>query len=363
VGSDDTWCQSEPPFWVRLSELYALPAGVRAITTEGSFELDPGRSRGRPDRFFLRDDRGLGGRIELLPLPDVDRDFRDFVWSLIGRRIEVTGCFDKPASGAGLAGDHPGFLRFYAFAEIPERKRDRPPREVELSSLRDGAFDGQRVRLRGVLGGRHHRALPLSTRLSGSDWVLASDDAAAWMRGHPPAGEGFRLDPDDAADQGRGLAVVGVVAWWRGAPVLHVESVLLSGARRRSPAGILFTLPLDPRLDATQPTIEVRFSAAIDESSLEGRVALLDTNGKPVLARWVYDAELWRLLVSPDAAVPAGASLELRLRVGILSADGDGVRPEPDAAEGLLLMRRYRVSAQRPPGARSSVPDSPSSSS
>jgi hypothetical protein len=106
----------------------------------------------------------------------------------------------------------------------------------------------------------------------------------------------------------------------------------------------VFALPLDRRLDGAEPKIEVRFSAPMDETSFEGRVELLDATGAPVPVRWVYDAGVWSLRVSPVAPVPADAELVLRLRDGIVSAEGDTVRPEPGSDEGTLLTQSYRSS-------------------
>jgi len=337
-GSEDGACRFEPPFWTPLHLLSRAPAGVRSVTVEGWFELIPARESSEPDRFFLRDDRGLGGRIALVPVTDIDDDFRFSARSLMGRRLEVTGCLGE---GSRL-GEH-GSLHFRAWAVIPEPKRERPPRDVDLASLRDGAFQGQRVRLVGALAGRRHHALPLSTRSSDSDWILAAEDAAAWMRGHGPEGEGFRLDPDDADDRGRGLAVLGLLSWWRDVPVLHVESVLLAGGNARATVAILFALPLDRRLDAAEPAIEVRFSAAMDETSFEGRVELASPTGATVPARWDYDAEVWSLVVSPQAPLPPGSELLLRLLEGLVSAEGGAVRPEAGSDPGILLSQTYRI--------------------
>jgi hypothetical protein len=345
-------CRNEPSYRMPLSELSAPLTGVRAFTVEGWFELIPGIPPRRMDRYFLKDDEGLGGRVELRPYAEWEGGFRDLGRTLMGRRLEVTGCLGPaaPEPGAEPRGrewnEAEVALHFYQYLEITGPDRERPPREVELPSLRDGAFEGQRVRLRGVLGGREHAALPLSTRLSDSDWVLASGSAATWMRDRPPEGDGFSLDPGDADDRGLGLAVVGVVAWWRGAPSLHVESVALNGPRPRSTVVVLFTLPLDRRLDAAGQTIEVRFNAAMDKRSFEGRVELVDASGEPVPARWAYDDSFWGLLVSPATAAGAGEELVLRLRAGIRSLEGHGVRPEAEAVEGLLLERRFRVSEE-----------------
>jgi hypothetical protein len=350
-------CRNEAPYRVPLSELSAPLAGVPAFTVEGWFELIQGVPP-RTDRYFLKDDEGQGGRVELRPYPQWgEGEFRDRGRTLMGRRLEVTGCLGRATPDPqGRQRNEAGVvLYFYRYLEIPGRDRERPPREVELPSLRDGAFEGQRVRLTGVLGGRHHAALPLSTRLSDSDWVLASESAAAWMRGRPPEGDGFSLDPDHAEDRGLGLAVVGVIAWWRGAPSLHVESVALSGPRPRSPVVVLFVLPLDRRLAAAGQKIEVRFSSAMDKRSFEGSVELVDASGQSVPARWVYDDSFWSLFVSPATAAGAGEELVLRLRAGIRSVEGHGVRPEADVAEGLLLERRLRVS-EEPPPARAAPP-------
>jgi hypothetical protein len=341
------------PFWTPLSQIWQLPAYVRVIRTEGWLDLVPARERDDPDSYSLRDDSGLGGRVGLMPIGEMEREFGNWARSLMGKRLEVTGCVhqssDSRSFGLEADGGEPArVLRFFAYAVIPERKDERPPRPVELSSLRDGAHEGRRIQLQGVLAGRRHAALPLSTRTSDTDWVLASGNAAAWMRGRPPEGEGFSLDPDDSQEYGRGLAVVGVLAWYRDVPILHVESVLLIGAARASGTGSLFTLPLGDRLDPEDQTIEVRFSSPMDETSFEGRVELRDADGRKLAARWEYDPELWRLLVSPSVPLPPGSELELRLRVGVRSETGDEVRREPDAEDGLVLARTYRVPESAP---------------
>jgi hypothetical protein len=341
-------CRNEPAYRLPLTELSEPLRGVRAFTVEGWFELVPGIPPRRTDRYFLKEDEGLGGRVELVPYPAWDGGFRDLGRTLMGRRLEVTGCLSQAApepghEPRGREWNEAGALHFYRYLEIPGPDKTRSPRGVELPSLLDGAFEGQRVRLTGVLGGREHAALPLSTRLQSSDWVLASGTAAAWMRGRPPEGVGFSLDPDNADDRGWGLGVVGVVAWWHGVPALHVESVALSGARPPSPVVVLFTLPLNRQLDAAAQTIEVRFNAAMDKGSFEGRVELVGASGEPVPARWTYDDAFWSLLVSPVTAVGADEELVLRLRAGIRSLEGQGVRPEAKAAEGLLLESRFRA--------------------
>jgi hypothetical protein len=106
---------------------------------------------------------------------------------------------------------------------------------------------------------------------------------------------------------------------------------------------VLFTLPLGKRLDTAGQTIEVRFSAAMDKGSFEGRVELADASGLPVPARWTYDDSFWSLLVSPVTAANAGQELALRLRAGIRSLEGSPVKPVAEAAEGLLLERRFQV--------------------
>jgi hypothetical protein len=345
-------CRNAPPYRALLSDLSTPSTEVHAFTVEGWFELIPGTE----DRYFLKDDEGMGERVELQPYAQWEGGFRRLGRTLMGRRLEVTGCLggaepeplgERNEAPRAREWNERVVLHFFRYLEIPERDRERPPRDVELTSLRDGALEGQRVRLKGVLGGRHHAALPLSTRLSDSDWVLVSGSAAAWMRGRPPQGHDFSLDPDDANDQGSNLAVVGVVAWWRGALSLHVESVALSGPRPRSAVVVLFTLPLDRRLNPAGPTIEVRFNAAMDVRSFEGRVELVDARREPVTARWAYDDSFWSLLVSPVTG--GGEELVLRLRAGIRSLEGHGLRPDPGAAEGLVLERRFRVSEEAHP--------------
>lgn len=340
---EESACRFEKPFRTPLHLLRWLPPGVRAVTVEGRFDMDPGRALDRPDRYSLRDESQLGGPVAVQPVEPLAPDFGRDAEFLRGRLLEVTACLGTRAPGDS-GNEVVPILRFHAYAVIPERDRERPPREVELSALRDGAFDGRRVLVRGVLAGRRHGSLRLSSRLSESDWVLAAGEDAAWMRGRPPRGEGFALDPDDTADHGRGLAVVGVVGWWRDAPVLHVESVRMTRAVAGGLDAALFALPLGQRLDPAQPTIEIRFSAPMDEDTFAGRVELLDASGASLEVRWVYDPEWWSLLVSPLGPIAAGTTVELRLLGGIASAEGDGVRPDPEAPEGTLLVRRYQVS-------------------
>src|SRR5947207_11184298 len=60
-------CRNEPPYRVPLSDLSTPSTEVHAFTVEGWFELIPGIPPRREDRYFLKDDEGLGGTVELQP--------------------------------------------------------------------------------------------------------------------------------------------------------------------------------------------------------------------------------------------------------------------------------------------------------
>jgi hypothetical protein len=113
------------------------------------------------------------------------------------------------------------------------------------------------------------------------------------------------------------------------APPPEIASIAPSPGRRDLPPGTIF---------------EIRFSAAMDETTLEGNVWLRlgDIGGEPsmfVPAAFAYDAETRTLTLSPLEPLPLLRQVSLSFYRGISGADGQLLRVAPRAPRSLQSRR------------------------
>ena len=154
-------------------------------------------------------------------------------------------------------------------------------------ALAPGAYLDEGVSLTGRFRGRNlYGDLPDSPRESRYDFVLASADAAVWVVGMEPKGDGFELDVQARRDTGRWLEVTGTVRTHEGMVVLDAGTIRLAepienqprpvtGATRRRgpPPEVIFTTPFEG--DTNIPTdtrVRIQFSRDMSADSFEGRV-------------------------------------------------------------------------------------------
>ena len=136
------------------------------------------------------------------------------------------------------------------------------------------------------------------------DFVLQSADAALWVTGMRPRGNGFDLDPGARVDTGKWLEVTGVVQ--RQGVQVWIDASAIRQASAPSDVPIEVVVPVRP----AEPPPSVIFSAPVPDEEDVGR-------GAPV-----------RIQFSRDLAA---ASIANRVRVSYTTAPAGGAPPPPPA--------------------------------
>ena len=164
--------------------------------------------------------------------------------------------------------------------------------ESTTPTLRDIALTPARFADRGVtITGRFRgRNLfgDIAAALNRSRWdfVLQSADAALWVSGVRPRGNGFELDPGAKVDTGRWLEVSGTVRRENSVVWIEGESLRLTKAPSGSdaepaptpviveaPPTVIFTAPLADETDVgTSTSVRLQFSRDMDGRTFRGRV-------------------------------------------------------------------------------------------
>lgn len=190
------------------------------------------------------------------------------------------------------------------------------------------------------------------------DFVIKAADAAIWVTGRRPRGDGFRLDPRKRRDTGEWLTVIGTP--WKSedtgsyylraekieiaeepededlAPVkvVHEEEVELG-----PPPEVTFSLPLaGERSVPLDSEFHVQFSNDMRRESFNRNVDLLygddDGIGNPFPALEVtYDDTTRTLVVVPNKRLEPGKEIRLILYDAIEDEDGQKLVPDPSASE------------------------------
>lgn len=141
-------------------------------------------------------------------------------------------------------------------------ERIGPAEPLAAPSIRTLALDperyaGQRVSVIGRFRGANlYGDLPDAPVGERDYFVLQSAEAAVWVVGSRPRGEGFRLDPSARVDTGRWLQIAGTVSVNRGVAVIQAASVALAPAPSADAAAEPAAVVL-----AVGPPVEVVFSA------------------------------------------------------------------------------------------------------
>jgi hypothetical protein len=128
--------------------------------------------------------------------------------------------------------------------------------------------------------------LASALNLSRWDFVLQSSDAAIWVTGLRPRGQGFELDAGAKMDTGRFLEVSGTVhaegskVWIAGEslrlarpPSDTSDLVVPTPVIREAPPAVIFTAPLADETDVpTSTLVRVQFSRDMDGRTFKGHV-------------------------------------------------------------------------------------------
>ena len=134
--------------------------------------------------------------------------------------------------------------------------------------------------------------LPESPGQSPYDFVLVSAEAAIWIVGMEPKGEGFDLDVQARTDTGHWLEITGVPRIEKGMVLIEPGRIVLVDppeeplsiptqidARPAPAPEILFTAPLEGDVDVPRnTTVRIQFSLDMDPESFEGQIRIYYKN-------------------------------------------------------------------------------------
>lgn len=172
-----------------------------------------------------------------------------------------------------------------------------PPRATTLRSivLEPARYQTAGVTVIGRFRGRNlYGDMPESPEESRWDFVLRSADAAAWVVGKEPKGDGFELDVLARVDTGRWLEVTGAVHLEDGMVLIEAGAMALAEpvpdrpaprvaeAPRLPPPEVIFSAPLPDDIDVPlDTTVRVQFSRDMDAESFDGNVRVRYGPGVP----------------------------------------------------------------------------------
>lgn len=207
---------------------------------------------------------------------------------------------------------------------------------------------GAAVTISGRFRGRNlYGDLPAAPGQSRWDFVLASVDAAVWVTGREPKGDGFELDVQARIDTGRWLEVTGRVALHNGMVVIDASGIALADPpadrapiapvrpRQGPPPEVVFSAPLADDVDVPpDTTVRIQFSRDMEPDSFDGRVAVAyEGPGAPEGATAAAAADgigfeaTYRprnrvLEIRFDAELEQFRTIEVQLLDGITATDG-----------------------------------------
>jgi hypothetical protein len=162
-----------------------------------------------------------------------------------------------------------------------------PGPTIRAIALAPDRYGEREVKVVGRFRGRNlYGDVPTPLNASKWDFVLQSADAAIWIGGMRPRGEGFDLDPAARVDTGRWLEVVGIVrlqgplVWIEASRIrlsaepTEVPVEIVTPARpREPPPTVIFSAPVPDEVDVElTTTVRIQFSRDMDAGTIPNRV-------------------------------------------------------------------------------------------
>jgi hypothetical protein len=217
-------------------------------------------------------------------------------------------------------------------------------------SVRSVALDpdrylDQEVTVVGRFRGRNlYGDLPDAPGRSRWDFVLQSADAAIWVTGRRPRGDGFDLNIDNRVDTGRWLEVSGVVKADRG--LVRVEAAAIRAAQPPAqtaqpealvrvpvtvpPPEVVFSTPTEGETDVEPGAhIRVQFSRDLKAESVKGQVnvSYVGVAQPPPAFTTTYDGGRRMLEIRFAAPLEPFRTVLVTLGNGITAGDGQPLTP------------------------------------
>ena len=287
----------------------------------------------------------------------------------VRERLEVIGTFydvgrldegDQRLTGLPIRRISEELLRksWPGIGELPVivATSSQPTDAPSATTLRSIVLDPDRYVDRGVTvigrfrGRNLYGDLPEAPDESRWDFVLRSADAAAWVVGREPKGDGFELDVMARVDTGRWLEVTGAVRVEDGMVLVDAGVLALAepiadrprsapaaDAPRLPPPEVIFSAPLPDDVDVPQDTaVRVQFSRDMDPDSFDGEVRVaytqpgrteVDADAPDILFALAYRGRNRVLEIRFDRELERFRSVTVTLLDGVTANDGTPLPP------------------------------------
>jgi hypothetical protein len=176
------------------------------------------------------------------------------------------------------------------------------------------------------------------------DFVLQSADAAIWVTGRRPRGDGFDLNVDNRVDTGRWLEVAGLVKVERG--LVRLEATAIRAAQPPAqvaqpeavvkvpvhvpPPEVVFSAPTDGETDVEPGAIiRIQFSRDLKPESIRGQIGVSYTGvaQPPPEFTTNYDPGRRVLEIKFASALEPFRTVQISLKGGIVATDGQALGP------------------------------------
>lgn len=248
----------------------------------------------------------------------------DKPWPGVGELLVIIAASSRPVTADGTA-----TLR--SIALDPEAHLDR-------SVTVTGRFRGRNL----------YGDLPDSPGQSTHDFVLASANAAVWVVGREPKGDGFELDVHARLDTGRWLEVTGQARVHEGMVIIDAGAVRLAettadtvAAPRRAvrrqgpPPEVIFSTPFEGDTDVpTDGMVRIQFSRDMSPGSFINRVRLsyapsdsVETESDALVFHTEYRGRNRVLEIRFEQLLSPFRRVTVQLLGGITASDGSLLPP------------------------------------
>ena len=296
--------------------------------------------------------------LDVPPPPDGVRERLEVIGTFydVGRLDEgdqrLAGLPIRRLSEELLRKPWPGIGELPVLVAVSSQPESRP----SATTLRSIVLDPDRYLDRGVTvigrfrGRNLYGDLPEAPDESRWDFVLRSADAAAWVVGREPKGDGFELDVLARVDTGRWLEVTGAVRIEDGMVLVEAGALALADpvANRPAPAAVadvprlappevIFSAPLPDDVDVPQDTtVRVQFSRDMDPDSFDGQVRVAytrpggteaDATAPDILFELAYRGRNRVLEIRFDRELERFRSVTVTLLDGVTANDGTPLPP------------------------------------
>ena len=206
-------------------------------------------------------------------------------------------------------------------------------------ALNPGRFEGKSVTLRGRFRGRNlFGDAPAWPRESQWDFVLQSADAAVWILGKRPRGDGFDLSTTNRAHTGRWLEVTGRVEIRDDLPVVIADGIRATTAQEEQaeaaepvaaplpPPEVVFSAPTQAETGIARDIIvRFQFSRPMRQNTFDGQVKVRYAQDPtmPVPAFTVtYRPAPMAIEIRFSGPLAPNAEVVVELGNGLLATDG-----------------------------------------